>query len=93
VSAALYNSESQTLEAFPRKQLTYITLVFVQLGGVIANNIYRDHDKPLYRRGNRILVGINVLSIFLFIFAKVYYVTKNKIRDRKWNTMTPEVSW
>ncbi|KAF1811307.1 MFS general substrate transporter [Eremomyces bilateralis CBS 781.70] len=62
----------------------------VQLGGIISSNIYRDDDKPLYRRGNQVLIGINVLSICLFLFAKVYYVTKNKIRDRKWNAMTPE---
>jgi hypothetical protein len=67
--------------------------VCVQLGGIIAANIYRDHDKPLYHRGNRVLLGINFLSIFLFLFAKGYYVLKNKIRDRKWNAMTKEVSF
>jgi hypothetical protein len=65
--------------------------VAVQLGGIISANIYRDDDKPLYKRGNRVLLGINVLAIALFIFAKVYYVVKNKIRDRKWNAMTPQV--
>ena len=62
----------------------------------MAANIYRDNDKPLYKRGNRVLLAINVLVIFLFLFSKAYYVTKNKIRDRKWNAMTPKViffSW
>lgn len=63
----------------------------VQLGGIIAANIYRDADKPLYHYGNRVLMGINFLSIFLFLFAKGYYVFKNKSRDKKWNAMTPEV--
>ena len=63
----------------------------VQLGSIISANIYRDDDKPLYKRGNRVLVGINVLVIFLFLFTKAYYVVKNKIRDKKWNAMTPEV--
>jgi hypothetical protein len=63
----------------------------VQLGNVISNNIYRDDDKPLYRRGNRNLIVVNILSILLFIFAKLYYVTRNKKRDRKWNAMTHEV--
>lgn len=61
-----------------------------QAGGIIASNIYRNDDKPLYKRGNRTLLGINVLVIFVFLFAKVYYVWKNKIRERKWNAMTPE---
>jgi hypothetical protein len=65
--------------------------VFVQVGDVISANIYRADDKPLYKRGNRSLIGINVLSICLFLFAKVYYVTKNRLRDKKWNAMSPEV--
>jgi hypothetical protein len=63
----------------------------VQLGGIISANIYRTKDAPLYRKGNRALIGVNVLAIVLFLFAKGYYLTKNKIRDRKWNAMTPEV--
>jgi hypothetical protein len=31
------------------------------------------------------------MVIVLFLLTKVYYVTKNKIRDRKWNAMSPEV--
>ncbi|RFU27524.1 hypothetical protein B7463_g8811, partial [Scytalidium lignicola] len=62
----------------------------VQLGDIVASNIYRNDDKPLYKRGNRTLIAINVLVIFLFLLAKAYYVWKNKLRDRKWNAMTPE---
>lgn len=36
-------------------------------------------------------MGINFLSLFLFLFAKAYYVLKNRSRDGKWNAMTPEV--
>jgi hypothetical protein len=32
------------------------------------------------------------MVILLFLFNKLYYVTKNKIRDRKWSSMTEEVS-
>lgn len=62
----------------------------VQLGGICAPFVYRDDDKPYYRRGNKTLIGINVLGIFLFLFAKAYYVWKNKSRDQKWNAMTKE---
>lgn len=37
------------------------------------------------------LIGINAMAIVLFVLAKLYYVTKNKIRDKKWNAMTHEV--
>jgi hypothetical protein len=63
----------------------------VQLGNVCANFIYRTDDSPLYRRGNRDLVIINILVIGVFIFTKIYYVLRNKSRDKKWNAMTEEV--
>ncbi|KAL2071872.1 hypothetical protein VTL71DRAFT_13107 [Oculimacula yallundae] len=63
----------------------------VQLGGIIAANIYREDDKQLYKRGNRVLIGIDIMVICLFLFTKAYYVTKNKVRDKKWNAMTQEL--
>jgi hypothetical protein len=65
--------------------------VFVQLGNIIGANVYKAHDAPLYRKGNRNLIIVNVIVLAWFIFAKIYYVTKNKIRERKWNALTPEV--
>ncbi|ORY66581.1 putative MFS transporter [Pseudomassariella vexata] len=62
----------------------------VQLDGIIANFIYVDEDKPLYRRGNAVLIGINLLAILLFIFTKLYYVWRNNQRDRVWFAMTEE---
>jgi hypothetical protein len=62
----------------------------VQAGNVIGNFIYLDDDKPLYKRGNSVLFAINVLSIFLFIFTKLYYVWRNKQREKIWNAMTEE---
>ena len=62
----------------------------VQMGGVIAANIYREDDKPRYYRGNSVLIGINVLALVLFAFAKTYYVLRNKARERKWSAMTQE---
>jgi len=62
----------------------------VQLGGICSAYIYRDDDKPKYRRGNRNLIAINVLSIVLFLFAKAYYVWKNKTREKKWQSLSRE---
>ncbi|KAI0104643.1 MFS general substrate transporter [Nemania sp. FL0031] len=62
----------------------------VQAGNVIGNFIYLDDDKPLYKRGNSVLFAINALSIVLFIFTKIYYVWRNKQREKVWNAMTEE---
>lgn len=67
--------------------------MMVQCGNIISANIYREEDKPLYRRGNRNLIIINVVSILWFLFTKAYYVWKNKTRDRKWKAMSHNVSF
>ena len=45
----------------------------VQASSIISQNIYRNDDKPLYRRGNKILIGICAYNFLLFIGAKIYY--------------------
>ena len=101
VSAALYNSEFPSPLTFllpsPRRN-TYMTSILietqkvcVQLGNIIGNNVYRADDKPKYRRGNAILLALNLLGILLFIATKVYYVLRNRYRERVWNSMTEEV--
>lgn len=62
----------------------------VQAGNVIGNFLYLDDDKPLYKRGNSVLFAINALAIALFVLTKIYYVWRNKQRDRVWNAMTEE---
>ncbi|KAL9089386.1 MAG: hypothetical protein Q9165_005706 [Trypethelium subeluteriae] len=62
--------------------------MFVQASSIIASNIYRDDDKPLYRRGNKVLIGICVFNIFLYIAANSFYVYVNKRRDAIWNAKT-----
>ncbi|KAH8681969.1 permease of the major facilitator superfamily [Xylariales sp. PMI_506] len=64
--------------------------MLVQVGAVISNFIYRADDAPLYHRGNRVLIGINVLIIVLFILTKLYYIWKNNQRDKVWNALTQE---
>lgn len=62
----------------------------VQLGNIIANFIYRDDDKPYYRRGNMNLFAINLLAIVLFLLTKAYYIWRNKQKDRVWNALSKE---
>ncbi|KAF2137134.1 uncharacterized protein K452DRAFT_278940 [Aplosporella prunicola CBS 121167] len=62
----------------------------VQLGNIISANVYRENDKPLYHKGNRSLLVINVIAIATFLFAKGYYVWRNKSRDKKWQAMSAE---
>ncbi|KAI2780470.1 MFS general substrate transporter [Daldinia loculata] len=64
--------------------------ICVQLQAIMSANIYRDDDKPLYRRGNRVLIGINCLNIVIYIAVKIYYIFENKRRDRMWNAMSPD---
>lgn len=62
--------------------------VFVQSGNIVASNIYREDDKPLYRRGNKILLGICCFNIVLFYLVKGFYIWRNRVRDQRWNAMT-----
>lgn len=62
----------------------------VQVGNVYSANIYQDNDKPLYHKGNDALIGINVLALLLFFGTKVYYMWRNRSRERKWGSMTEE---
>lgn len=64
--------------------------MFVQASNIISSNIYRDNDKPLYKRGNKILLGIVAWNFCAFIGAKVYYVLVNRRREKIWGSMSRE---
>ncbi|KAL5504939.1 hypothetical protein ACEPAH_7602 [Sanghuangporus vaninii] len=65
--------------------------MFVQASSVIYSNIYRADDAPRYRRGNRVLIAIACVNIgILYPSAKLYYIWRNKQREKIWNAMTPE---
>ncbi|CEI65486.1 putative transporter [Fusarium venenatum] len=62
----------------------------VQSGNIAASNIFREDDQPLYRRGNRVILGITCVNIVLFYLAKWFYIWRNQVRDRRWNALTKE---
>lgn len=62
----------------------------VQASSIVSANIYRNDDKPLYRRGNKVLIAICVYNFAVFIGAKIYYVRVNKKRDAIWNNMSKD---
>ncbi|EPE06865.1 allantoate permease [Ophiostoma piceae UAMH 11346] len=64
--------------------------ISVQLGNIIAAYIYRKDDAPYYHRGNKYLIVINFLAIGTFLFAKAYYVWRNKQREKQWNALSKE---
>ncbi|WYZ46089.1 hypothetical protein EsH8_IX_000314 [Colletotrichum jinshuiense] len=64
--------------------------MFVQTSGIISSNIYRSDDAPLYKRGNRSLLGIVCMNLVLYPLVKGYYVYRNKRRDRIWSGMSEE---
>ncbi|KAL5535716.1 hypothetical protein ACEPAF_3810 [Sanghuangporus sanghuang] len=64
--------------------------MFVQAGAIVIANLYRDDDKPLYKRGNRDLIGICCMNVCLYALTYLFYRTLNKRRDRIWTNLTVE---
>ena len=62
----------------------------VQASNIISSNIYQAKDAPQYRTGNAVLIGIIGWSILVIVFAKLYYMTRNARRERRWNAMSEE---
>jgi hypothetical protein len=42
----------------------------------------------MYRRGNRVLIGICIYNMFLFGGTKLFYVYVNRKRARIWDAMS-----
>lgn len=55
----------------------------------LANDPDTD-DKPLYRRGNKVLLGVCCMNIALYLLTKAYYVFRNRQRDKKWNALSED---
>jgi len=43
------------------------------------------------RRGNKFLLGINIMNIGIYLLTKAYYTWRNRKREEKWNALTKEV--
>lgn len=44
------------------------------------------------RRGNRVLLVVNVANIFVYLLTKAYYIWRNKQNSKQWNALSKEVS-
>jgi hypothetical protein len=62
----------------------------VQASSIVASNVYLDDDKPLYRRGNKVLIGITVYTIVLIGAIKLYYIWRNRRKEGIWNKMSED---
>ena len=61
-----------------------------QLSAIVSANVYREDDKPEYRRGNRVLIAISCFNICWYLFIKAYYTLKNRSREKVWSSMSQE---
>ncbi|EGW30836.1 uncharacterized protein SPAPADRAFT_156148 [Spathaspora passalidarum NRRL Y-27907] len=64
--------------------------MFVQLGGILGSNIYREDDLPLYHRGNMQLFWITLALIPLLGLTKYYYYWRNMSKAKVWNSMSED---
>lgn len=67
--------------------------MLVQLSRIIHANIYRpDDNPPIYRRGNRALIGVGCMNLCIYMIGKGYYMWRNKTKAKAWDGMNIEVS-
>ncbi|KAF4839724.1 putative transporter [Colletotrichum siamense] len=88
VSAACYNMFVQTsgiISSNIYRSGEGLTFSSFSMG----SNFIQD-DAPLYKRGNRALLGIVCMNLVLYPLVKAYYVYRNKRRDKIWDGMSEE---
>lgn len=64
--------------------------MFSQAGGIVAMNIYRKDDAPLYKRGNTQLIIIAFATLAMILITRQWFIFRNNQRDKKWNSLTKE---
>ena len=52
--------------------------------------VYREDDLPLYRRGNRAILGVIAFNAVLTVLIKAYYMWRTKKREEIWGKMTEQ---
>jgi len=63
--------------------------ISVQIGSIISSQIYQPSDKPYYHKGNHILLYILAANLVLWLFAKAYFVIRNKHKAAQWDALSP----
>ena len=64
-----------------------------QLSGIIASNVYQDcecDESEAIHQGYRVLLALVCTNIAVYALTKIYYILRNRHRDRKWTGMTEE---
>lgn len=64
--------------------------IFSQAGSIVATNIYRDDDKPLYKRGNTDLIIIGFAAFASLFIAKYWFIFRNRQRAKKWDALSKD---
>ncbi|KAL4891568.1 MFS transporter [Aspergillus ambiguus] len=64
--------------------------VVVQIGAVVASQIYRNYDSPYYYTGNKVLVAICALSLVTFVVQRESLRYMNRQKDKKWREMSSD---
>lgn len=88
VASALYNMCVQASNIIGANVSSPATVFDMKLSNRLQ--IYRENDKPLYFTGNKVLIALCCYNIALFVGAKVFYVSINKKREKKWNAMSKD---
>lgn len=60
------------------------------MDSIIAQNVFREDDRPLYRRGLLQLWFITLATIPLLLLTKFYYVWRNKSKAKIWDQMSED---
>lgn len=81
VSANSYSVRSRTVSGA-------LVNISGQLSQIIGANIFRADDAPRYRRGISQLFAISIAAFAVTYLAKVYYIVRNKYKQRKWSKMS-----
>lgn len=73
-----------------KRKLPITSLVTFEFRPLTQSQIYRADDAPLYRRGNKAIIGIVAWNFVFAFFIKYYYFWRNKKKEEAWSAMSQE---